>query len=164
MTATETGALTLTTPSDREVVVTRSFDAPRELVWKAYTKPEHITQWMLGPPGWTMPVCELELRPGAPYRFAWRKDDGGEMEITGVVKEVQPPERLVITESWGGDWPYALNTIEFSEEDGRTTLSTTIVYPTKDARDAALGTGMTDGMSVSYDHLEELLRRLASGI
>jgi uncharacterized protein YndB with AHSA1/START domain len=161
MTPTETGALTLTTRSDTEVVVTRSFDAPRELVWKAYTEPEHITQWMLGPPDWTMPVCELKLRPGAPYRFGWRKDDGAEMEISGMVKEVVPQERLVITESWGGDWPEALNTIEFTEEDGRTTLTTTIVYPSNEVRDAALGTGMTDGMGASYDRLEALLRRLA---
>jgi uncharacterized protein YndB with AHSA1/START domain len=161
MTPTETGTLTLTTPSETEVVVARSFDAPRELVWKAYTEPEHITQWMLGPPDWTMPVCELELRPGAPYRFGWRKGDGTEMEITGVVKEVVPPERLVITESWGGDWPDALNTIDFAEDDGRTTLTTTIIYPSKEARDAALGTGMTDGMSASYDNLEALLRRLS---
>ena len=161
MTPTETGTLTLTTPSETEVVVARSFDAPRELVWKAYTEPEHITQGMLGPPDWTMPVCELELRPGAPYRFGWRKGDGTEMEITGVVKEVVPPERLVITESWGGDWPDALNTIDFAEDAGRTTLTTTIVYPSKEARDAALGTGMTDGMSASYDNLEALLRRLS---
>ena len=161
MTPTETGALTLTTPSDTEVVVARTFDAPRGLVWKAYTEPEHITQWMLGPADWTMPVCELELRPGAPYRFGWRKDDGQEMEITGVVREVSPPERLVITESWGSDWPEALNTIAFSEEDGRTTITTTIVYPSKEVRDAALGTGMADGMGMSYDRLEALLRRLA---
>jgi uncharacterized protein YndB with AHSA1/START domain len=161
MTPTETGALTLTTPSDTEVVVARSFDAPRELVWKAYTQPEHITQWMLGPPDWTMPVCELELRPGAPYRFGWRKGDGEEMQITGVVREVIPPERLVITEEWGGDWPEALNTIAFTEADGRTTITTTVVYPSLEARDAALATGMTDGMSASYDNLEALLRKLS---
>lgn len=160
MTPTDTGALTLTTPSDHEVVAARSFDAPRELVWTAYTEPGHITQWMLGPADWTMPVCELELRPGAPYRFGWRKDDGSEMEITGVVREVVPPERLVITESWGGDWPEALNTVELAEEDGRTTLTTTILYPSKEVRDAALGTGMADGMGLSYDRLEALLRRL----
>ena len=84
MTPTDTGALTLTTPSDTEVVVARTFDAPRELVWKAYTEPEHITQWMLGPADWTMPVCELELRPGARYRFGWRKDDGQEMIVLNL--------------------------------------------------------------------------------
>jgi uncharacterized protein YndB with AHSA1/START domain len=161
MTPTETGGLTLTTPSDTEVVVTRSFDAPRELVWSAYTEPEHLTQWMGGFSGWTMPVCEFEPVPDKAYRFAWRKDDGEEMEITGVVKEVVPPERLVTTEEWGGDWPEALTTVEFTEADGRTTITTTVVYPTLEARDAALGTGMTDGMATSYDRLETLLARLA---
>ena len=161
MTATESGTLIVTTPSDREVVATRVFDAPRELVWKAYTEPEHLQQWMLGPAGWTMPVCEMDLRPGGAYRFVWRKEDGTEMTITGTVREVEAPERMVSTEEWGGDWPEALNTIDFAEDDGRTTLTTTIVYPSKEARDAALGTGMTDGMSASYDNLEALLRRLS---
>ncbi len=161
MTATESGTLIVTTPSDREVVATRVFDAPRELVWKAYTEPEHLQQWMLGPAGWTMPVCEMDLRPGGAYRFVWRKEDGTEMTITGTVREVEAPERMVSTEEWGGDWPEALNTIDFAEDDGRTTLTTTTVYPSKEARDAALGTGMTDGMSASYDNLEALLRRLS---
>ena len=162
MTATESGTLIVTTPSDREVVATRVFDAPRELVWKAYTEPEHQQQWMLGQAGWTMPVCEMDLRPGGAYRFVWRKEDGTEMTITGTVREVEAPERMVSTEEWGGDWPEALNTIDFAEDDGRTTLTTTTVYPSKEARDAALGTGMTDGMSASYDNLEALLRRLSS--
>ena len=162
MTATESGTLIVTTPSDREVVATRVFDAPRELVWKAYTEPEHLQQWMLGPAGWTMPVCEMDLRPGGAYRFVWRKEDGTEMTITGTVREVEAPERMVSTEEWGGDWPEALNTIDFAEDDGRTTLTTTTVYPSKEARYAALGTGMTDGMSASYDNLEALLRRLSS--
>ena len=162
MTATESGTLIVTTPSDREVVATRVFDAPRELVWKAYTEPEHLQQWMLGPAGWTMPVCEMDLRPGGAYRFVWRKEDGTEMTITGTVREVEAPERMVSTEEWGGDWPEALNTIDFAEDDGRTTLTTTTIYPSKEARDAALGTGMTDGMSASYDNLEALLRRLSS--
>ena len=161
MTATESGTLIVTTPSDREVVATRVFDAPRELVWKAYTEPEHLQQWMLGPAGWTMPVCEMDLRPGGAYRFVWRKEDGTEMTITGTVREVEAPERMVSTEEWGGDWPEALNTIDFAEDDGRTTLTTTTVYPSKEARDAALGTGMTDGMSASYDNLEALLRMLS---
>ena len=161
MTATESGTLIVTTPSDREVVATRVFDAPRELVWKAYTEPEHLQQWMLGPAGWTMPVCEMDLRPGGAYRFVWRKEDGTEMTITGTVREVEAPERMVSTEEWGGDWPEALNTIDFAEDDGRTTLTTTTIYPSKEARDAALGTGMTDGMSASYDNLEALLRRLS---
>ena len=158
----KTGETTFTTPSDREVGVTRVFDAPRGLVWKTYTEPEHLRQWMLGPDGWSMEVCEIDLRPGGAYRFAWRKDDGSEMTIAGVHREVEPPERLVSTESWGPEWPEALNTIVFSEEDGRTTLSITVLYPTQEARDAALATGMTDGMTMSLDRLEEILGGLAS--
>ena len=158
----KTGETTFTTPSDREVGVTRIFDAPRELVWKTYTEPEHLRQWMLGPDGWSMEVCEIDLRPGGAYRFAWRKDDGSELTIAGVHREVEPPERLVSTESWGPEWPEALNTIVFSEEDGRTTLSITVLYPTQEARDAALATGMTDGMTMSLDRLEEILGGLAS--
>ncbi len=158
----KTGETTFTTPSDREVGVTRVFDAPRELVWKTYTEPEHLRQWMLGPDGWSMEVCEIDLRPGGAYRFAWRKDDGSELTIAGVHREVEPPERLVSTESWGPEWPEALNTIVFSEEDGRTTLSITVLYPTQEARDAALATGMTDGMTMSLDRLEEILGGLAS--
>lgn len=159
-TAPKTGATTVTTPSDREVGVTRVFDAPRDLVWKAYTQPEHVTQWMLGPPGWTMPVCEIDLRPGGAYRFVWRQEDGTEMTIAGVHQEVDPPERLVTTETWGEEWPETRNTVVFTEQDGKTTLTTTMLFPSKEARDAALGTGMTDGMSMGYDRLEELLRRI----
>ena len=158
----KTGETTFTTPSDREVGVTRVFDAPRELVWKTYTEPEHLRQWMLGPDGWSMEVCEIDLRPGGASRFAWRTDDGSELTIAGVHREVEPPERLVSTESWGPEWPEALNTIVFSEEDGRTTLSITVLYPTQEARDAALATGMTDGMTMSLDRLEEILGGLAS--
>ena len=163
MTATESGTLTLTTPSDREVVVTRAFDAPRELVWKAYTEPEHMHAVDARPAGLDDAGVRDRSSPGRRRTASsGARTTAREMEITGVVKEVEPPERLVITESWGGDWPDALNTIEFTEDDGRTTLTTTVLYPTKEARDAALGTGMTDGMSASYDHLEELLRE-ASG-
>jgi uncharacterized protein YndB with AHSA1/START domain len=158
----KTGETTFTTPSDREVGVTRVFDAPRELVWKTYTEHEHLRQWMLGPDGWSMEVCEIDLSPGGAYRFAWRKDDGSELTIAGVHREVEPPERLVSTESWGPEWPEALNTIVFSEADGRTTLSITVLYPTQEARDAALATGMTDGMAMSLDRLEEVLGGLAS--
>jgi uncharacterized protein YndB with AHSA1/START domain len=158
--APKAGETTVTTPSDREVEVTRVFDAPRELVWKAFTEPEHVTQWMLGPEGWTMPVCEIDLRPGGAYRFVWRQEDGTEMTITGVHEEVDPPERLVTTDSWGEEWPETRNTIVFAEEDGKTTLTTTLLYPSQEARDAALGTGMADGMSMGYDRLEELLRKI----
>ena len=110
-TANRLGATTFATPSDTEIVVTRVVDAPRELVFDAWTKPEHIANWMLGPEGWTMPVCEIDLRPGGAWHFVWRMADGTEMEMRGDYREVSPPERLVSTESWGGDWPETLNTV-----------------------------------------------------
>ena len=159
--ANKAGGTTFTTPTDREIVTTRTFDAPRRVVWEAWTSPEHLPHWMLGPPGWTMPVCEVDLRPGGSWHFVWRKADGAEMAMRGVYREVVPPERLVSTESWGGDWPETLNTLLLVEEDGRTTMTLTVLYPSKEARDAALGTGMKEGMSQSFDRLAELLRTLA---
>jgi uncharacterized protein YndB with AHSA1/START domain len=159
--AIRAGAMTFTAPSDREVVMTRVVDAPRRLVWEAWTSPEHLPQWMLGPEGWTMPLCEIDLRPGGAWHFVWRRADGTEMGMRGVYQEVVPPERLVATESWGGDWPETLNTLTFTEEDGKTTITQRILYPSKEARDAALKTGMKDGVSASFDRLAGYLRTLA---
>src|SRR5712664_3417116 len=162
MTATnKVGATRFATPSDRELVTTRVFDAPRRLVWDAWTNPEHVPQWMLGPSGWTMPVCEIDLRPGGAWHFVWRKSDGTEMEMRGVYREVTPPERLVATESWGGNWPETLNTVILSEKDGKTTITQTVLYPSKEARDAALETGMKSGVSASVDRLAEYLGGLS---
>ncbi len=160
-TATKVGATTFTTPSDREIVMTRVVDAPRRLVFEAWTKPEHLPHWMLGPEGWTMPVCAIDLRPGGAWHFAWRRSDGTEMEMRGVYREVTPPERLVSTESWGGNWPETLNTLVLSEEDGKTTITNTVLYSSKEARDAALQTGMKEGMSQGFDRLDEYLRTMA---
>jgi uncharacterized protein YndB with AHSA1/START domain len=160
-TATKVGVTTFTTPSDRELVMARVFDAPRRLVFDAWTSPEHLPHWILGPSGWTMPVCEIDLRPGGAYRYVWRRSDGTEMEMGGVYKEIAPPERLVATESWGGDWPETINTLTLSEEDGKTTISLRVLYPSKEARDAALKTGMKEGVSLSFDRLAEHLRTMA---
>lgn len=157
MTARAPHTTEFTTPSDREIVVTRTFDAPRSVVFEAYTSPAHLPHWMLGPDGWTMPVCEVDLRPGGAFRYGWRGAGGAEMEIRGVHREVVPPERLVVTESWGGDWPETVSTLALAERDGRTTMTATILYPSKEARDAALGTGMKDGMSRGYERLDEYL-------
>ena len=159
-TTSEFGLTTFTTPTDREIVMTRVFDAPRKLVWEAWTSPEHLPHWMLGPPGWTMPVCEVDLRPGGSWHFVWRKADGAEMAMRGVYREVVPPERLVSTESWGGDWPETLNTLLLVEEDGRTTMTLTVLYPSKEARDAALQTGMKEGMNATFVRLDEYLRTM----
>jgi uncharacterized protein YndB with AHSA1/START domain len=148
-------------PSDREIAMTRVFDAPRRLVFEAWTKPEHVPNWMLGPPGWTMPVCEMDLRPGGAWHYVWRKSDGSEMEMRGVFREIVPPERLVSTESWGGDWPETINTVTLTEENGKTIMTLTVLYPSKDARDAALQTGMKDGVAESFNRLAEYLRTIS---
>jgi uncharacterized protein YndB with AHSA1/START domain len=155
------GTTTLTTPSDLEVVLTRVVDAPRRLVWETWTNPEHVPQWMTGPDGWTMPVCEIDLRAGGGWHFVWRKADGTEMDMRGAYREVTPPERLVSTESWGENWPETVNTLILSEKGGKTTITQVILYPSKEARDAALKTGMKEGMDQSFDRLDEHLRTMA---
>jgi uncharacterized protein YndB with AHSA1/START domain len=160
-TTNEIGATTFTTPSELEIVMTRVVDAPPALVFEAWTSPEHLPNWMTGPEGWTMPVCEVDLRPGGAWRFVWRRDDGSEMEMSGLYREIAPPERLVSTESWGGDWPETVNTVVLTEENGRTTITQTVTYPSLEARDAALQTGMKEGVSISFDRLADYLRTLA---
>src|SRR5256885_2488324 len=157
------GDLTVTTPTDREIAMTRVFDAPRRLVFDAWTNPKYVPQWMLGPAGWTMPVCEIDLRPGGAWHFVWRRSDGTEMGMGGVYREIAPPERLVATESWGGDWPETLNTLVLTEKDGRTTITQTMLYPSREARDAALETGMKEGGSESFCRLDADLPERAGG-
>jgi uncharacterized protein YndB with AHSA1/START domain len=152
-----TGATSYTTPSDREVVVTRVVNAPRRLVFAAWTEPRHLQRWLTGPEGWTMPVCEIDLRPGGRWRYVYRKASGTEMTLTGSVLEVVPPERFVTTESWGPEWPDTVNTLVLTEAEGRTTIALTITYVSKEARDAALDTGAMDGMNRAFELLDELL-------
>ncbi len=158
---TAPNATTFTTPSDLEIVSTRVVDAPRKLVWEAFTRPEHVRHWMLGPEGWSMPVCEIDLRPGGGWHFTWRRAEGTEMEMRGVYREVTAPERLVQTESWGADWPETVNTLTLTEANGRTTITQRILYPSKEARDAALKTGMKEGVAQSFDRLARYLARLS---
>src|SRR5215203_6188793 len=117
--------LEVTTPTEREIVMTRSFDAPRRLVFDAWTKPELVRQWLLGPPGWTMPVCEIDLRVGGKYRYVWRGPDGTEMGMGGVHREVLPPEKIVCTQLFDQDWSggEAIGTLVLTEQDGVTTLT-----------------------------------------
>lgn len=157
---TNTATLNVTTPTDREVVMSRSFNAPQEMVWAAWTNPVYVRQWLLGPEGWTMPVCEIDLRPGGTWRYVWRKADGAEMAMTGSYLEVTPPERLVSTERWGPEWPETVNTMVLTESEGRTTTTLTIAYPSREVRDAALKTGMTDGSERSFARLDALLETL----
>jgi uncharacterized protein YndB with AHSA1/START domain len=160
ITSNSTGVTTFTTPSDREIAMSRVFDAPKRLLWAALTDPRHLPKWMLGPAGWTMPVCEVDLRPGGAWHFVWRRADGTEMGMTGVYREVNPYDRLVNTEAWGGDWAETLNTTELFEADGRTTVVTTMLFPSHEARDRAMGTGMNDGVERSYALLDEYLRTM----
>jgi len=160
ITKARTGITTYETPTDREVVITRVVDAPRRVVFDAWTNPNHVPQWLLGPEGWTMPVCEIDLRPGGSWRYVWRKSDGTEMAMGGSYREVAPPERLVSTESWGPEWPETVNTMVLTESGGQTTITLTVRYPTKEARDAALKTGMKEGMDQGFARLDTLLRTL----
>jgi len=147
----------LTLASDVEVVLSRTVNAPRELVFDAWTNPEHLPNWMLGPPGWTMPVCERDNRAGGSHRTVWRKGDGAEMEIAGTVREFDPPSRYVATESWGPGWPETVNTITFTDSDGRTLVEVSILYPSQEARDAALRTPMKEGMEQGFARLDDYL-------
>jgi uncharacterized protein YndB with AHSA1/START domain len=159
----------VTLPSEREVKVTRSFKAPRALVYRAYTEPQLVQRWLLGPPGWSMPVCEMDVRVGGRYRWRWRSNkDGNEFGFTGTFREVQPASRLVHTEAYdpgtiGGGYPGndALVTVTFAEDDGVTTVTTLIDFGSKEAREGAMATGMTDGMEQSYQLLDRLLSEKA---
>ena len=154
----------VTTPSDREIRVTRQFHAPRHRVFDAFTRPELVRRWLLGPPGWTMPVCEIDLRVGGAYRYAWRSEvDGAQMGMGGVFREIEPPARLVATEKFDDAWypGDALDTTVFSETRGVTTVTITIQYESQEARDTARRSGMEHGMAAGYDRLEALLPTLS---
>jgi uncharacterized protein YndB with AHSA1/START domain len=158
----KTGKLRITTPTDREIVITRAFDAPRRLVWKAMTTPELIRRWLFLPPGWTMTRCEEDVRVDGAYRWEWSGPDGNiAMAMGGVYREVVPQERLVRTEKFEfGCQPQAgeqLGTMEFIEQGNGTLVKITVVYPSKEARDGALASGMEQGMSAGYDKLEAML-------
>lgn len=155
----------VTLPSDSEVQVTRSFHAPRALVFRAFTEPDLVRRWMLGPPGWSMPVCEMDVRAGGAYRWRWRSDaDGSEFGFAGTFREVRHGEKLVHTEGYdpgdvGGGFPgkEALVTVSFAEHGGITTVTSLIDFGSKESRDAAVATGMTSGMEQSYQLLDRLL-------
>ena len=153
----------VTLPNERTVEVKRTFRAPRGRVYEAYTKPELLRKWLLGPEGWTMPVCDMDVRKGGKYRWEWLSDDGQQrFGFHGEFLEVDPPALLRHTEhfdagtiggSMGDD--HADVTVRLEEDGGVTTLTTVIVYASQADRDMALGTGMTDGMEVSYQRLEQ---------
>jgi uncharacterized protein YndB with AHSA1/START domain len=155
-----TGRLTIAARSDREIVMTRVFDAPRNLVFDAWTKPDLLKRWLLGPPGWTMAVCQIELRVGSGYRYVWRRDRNGTlMGMGGVYREIVVPERIVATEKFDEAWypGEALGTIVLDEQGGKTTLTQTLLYESREARDAVLASPMEEGVAASFDRLAELV-------
>jgi len=155
----DTGKLIVTVPSDREIAMTRVFNAPRKLVFNAWTKPELVRRWLLGPPGWTMPVCEIDLKVGGAYRFEWLGQDGTRMGMGGVYREIVTPERIVNTQLFDVDWTggETLGTLLFTEQGGKTTLTNSVLYSSREARDAALRTRMAEGVEAGYARLEEIL-------
>jgi uncharacterized protein YndB with AHSA1/START domain len=157
-------SFTLSTPSDREIVVERDFDAPRELLFEAFTRPELVRRWLLGPDGWTMPVCEIDLKVGGRYRYVWRKESTGtEMGMGGVFREIVRPEKLVATEKFDESWypGEAIDTTVFEERGGVTKMTLTVLYESKEARDTASRSGMERGMIAGYDRLEQVLASLS---
>lgn len=156
----------ISTPSDREIEIERDFNAPRQLVFDAFTKPELVSRWLLGPDGWTMPVCEIDLKVGGAYRYVWRKESTGhEMGMGGVFREVTPPERLVATEKFDDAWypGEALNTTIFEERGEITKVRHIMLYESQEARDTANRSGMDQGMIAGYNRLEQVLASLGVG-
>jgi uncharacterized protein YndB with AHSA1/START domain len=157
-----TGTLRVTTPTDREIVLTRVFDAPRRLVFDAFTKPELLQRWF-GPRGWSLVVCEVDLKVGGAFRFVLRSPDGTDMGMRGVYREIVPPERSVHVESFD-DFPgESLVTTVLVEHGGKTTLTATVFYPSQEVRDAVIKSGMEHGAAESYDTLAELLAPAEAG-
>jgi uncharacterized protein YndB with AHSA1/START domain len=153
------GKLKITTPSEREIAMTRDFDAPRELVFDAWTKPELLRRWLGVRGGWTFAVCVVDLKVGGAYRFVWRGPKGQEMGMGGVYREIVRPERIVATEKFDDPWyeGEALDTTVLVEKNGKTTVTTTGLYASREIRDAVLRSPMETGVAESYDKLDEVL-------
>lgn len=150
----------ITTPSEREIAITRTFDAPRALVFEAFTTPELLKRWFFGPDGWTLEVCDIDLRAGGRYRYVWRRDsDGTRMGMGGVYREVVAPERVVATEKFDEAWypGEALDTMVFTEQGGGTLFRQTVLYESREARDIAIRSNMEEGLRAGYNRLERLL-------
>lgn len=151
-----TGTLKVTTPTDQEIVLTRVFDAPRHLVFEAFSKPELLKRWF-GPHGWSLVVCDVDMKVGGTFRFVLRGPDGTQMGMRGVYREIVPPERTVHIESFD-DYPGESQvTMILVEAGGKTTMTATVLYPSREVRDAVIQSGMEHGAAESYDRLAELL-------
>ncbi len=161
----DSGTLKVAARGDREIMMTRVLDAPRSLVFDAFTKPELVKRWLLGPDGWSMPVCEIDLRVGGSYRYVWRHDrDGTEMGMGGVYREIVPPERIVATEKFDEAWypGDAVGTLVLVEQGGKTTVTQTVLYNSRETRDAVLKSPMESGVAASYDRLERLMASVST--
>lgn len=146
--------------NDCEIVMTRAFDAPRAAVFDAFTKPELIRRWLLGPEGWSMPVCEVDLRVDGEFHYVWRDDaDGREFGMHGTYRAISPSERIVHVENFDQPWypDDATVTTAFDERNGATTVTMTQRFVSREARDVALESGMTTGVAASFDRLESIL-------
>jgi uncharacterized protein YndB with AHSA1/START domain len=156
--AVNSGSFKVTTPSDHEIQMTRLFSAPRHLVFEAMTKPEHVRQWWgrLGE-GYSVPVCEIDLRVGGAWRFV-NRHPRGEAAFHGEYREITPPSRLVFTEIFE-EFPDTVSvvTTEFADEGGKTRMTATVRYPSLEVRDMVLATGMSRGAGISYDRLDDLV-------
>ncbi len=154
--------LTVTTPSDREVALIRTFDAPRSLVWDAVTRPELLKRWLGVHNGWTLDVCEIDLRVGGAYRYVWRGPGREEMGMGGVYRDIVRPERIVSTEKFDQSWypGEAVGTMTLDERDGKTTMTTTVLYDSREARDVVLQSPMEHGVAAGYNELDQVLASL----
>ena len=159
-----TGNLKVDAQGEREIVMTRSFNAPRDLVYEAFTRPELLKRWLGVFGGWSLAVCEIDLRVGGKYRWVWRNTDGTEMGVSGVYREIVPGERLVTTERFDDPWypGEAIGTVVLTYEAGKTTLTQTLLYESRDIRDAVLKSPMETGLEASYKALEQVLASRAS--
>jgi uncharacterized protein YndB with AHSA1/START domain len=151
--------LKVTTPSDREIALIRVFNAPRNLVFEALTKPELVKRWLGVFGGWTLDVCEIDLKVGGTYRYVWRHAEGKEMGMGGVYREIVPGQRIVQTERFDQSWYEgdAVETVQLEEKDGKTTMTTRVVYASKEVRDGVLKSPMEKGIAAGYDALDQVL-------
>jgi uncharacterized protein YndB with AHSA1/START domain len=151
--------LNITTPSDNELEWTREFNASRNLVFDALSKPELIRLWLLGPDGWTMPICEIDFKVGGKYRYVWSNPEKDEMGMGGIFKEIILLEKIVSTERFEQSWypGEAIGTVTLSGNDSKTILKTNMLYESKESRDAVLKSGMEQGLVAGYNRLAEVL-------
>ncbi|WP_299555702.1 SRPBCC family protein [uncultured Tateyamaria sp.] len=152
--------LAMTTPTETTIVITRSFDAPKSLVWRAHTDPELVKRWLTGPSGHTMPECEIDLRVGGAYRYVWEWADG-RMVATGTFREIESEERLLLTEVFD-IFPDNETLVEqvFSEQDGQSTVVMSLHYDSKETRDGVLQSPMDEGLEASYRSLDALVAKV----